>query len=263
MTEESPIEIKYVPPRLHELFDGKVVSAGSANADEREKNFLTRALAAYAIHKLGGAPPDDAASSVVDGGGDGGIDAIHYSPSDKTLWVVQSKYISSGTGEPSLGDFIKFVTGLANLLSGKFNVFEQNETIRAMIPKIEVWFKDPALQIRPVLVYSGTSLISEDRRREIENLKARFAPDDDYLVFACCNLTTIHDWITGGDRTPGVEVVELIVRKPGWVTEPYESVYGVVPLAEIAALYASHGKQLIAANIRGFKGRTEVNDQII
>ena len=69
--------------------------------------------------------------------------------------------------------------------------------------------------------------------------------------------------MTGGDKTPGVDVVELTLQKPGWITEPYETVYGVVPLSEIADLYAAHGKQLIAANIRGFKGRTDVNDQIV
>src|SRR5262249_45519866 len=146
----------------------------------------------YAMHKLAGASTDEAATSIVDGGGDGGIDGIYHSPSDKILWVVQSKFIASGWGEPSLGDVTKFLTGLANLLSGQFAAFEKNQSIKALIPKIEIWFKDSALQVRPILVYSGTSLISEDRRREIEGLKARFAPHDDYLVFSCCNLTTIH-----------------------------------------------------------------------
>jgi len=62
---------------------------------------------------------------------------------------------------------------------------------------------------------------------------------------------------------PGVSKVELTLLKPGWVREPYETVFGIIPLKEISGLYALHGKRLIAANIRGYKGSTEVNDQII
>lgn len=73
----------------------------------------------------------------------------------------------------------------------------------------------------------------------------------------------MHDWLTGADQGPGIPEIEFTLIKPGWVKEPYETVYGLLPLAELASLYTQHGRRLIAANIRAYKGKTEVNEQII
>ena len=56
-----------------------------------EDFFHTRALAAYAIHFLSGAPPAIAARAVTDGAGDNGIDAIYFDESNRRLYLVQSK----------------------------------------------------------------------------------------------------------------------------------------------------------------------------
>lgn len=262
-TVETPIEILHLPQNLRALFTGKLPEATSGEPDQREKNFLSRALAAYAIHKLGGATQDEAVASIVDGGGDGGIDAVFHAATTRTLWVVQSKFIETGRGEPDLGEVTKFKTGLENLLQGTFDAFRANAAWNRLIPQLEAIFRDGALQVRAVLVYSGISLVSEDRRRLFEDLKYRFSHDTDYLEVRVCNLTTVHDWLTGSDQGPGVPEIELILRKPGWVREPYETIYGLLPLAELADLYALHGRRLIAANIRAYKGKTEVNEQIV
>lgn len=262
MSVETPIEITHVPVRLRHDFAGKIADATTGTADEREANFLSRALAAFALNKLAGCTLDDAAGSIVDGGGDGGIDAIWYSPTSNKLWLVQSKFIRNGRGEPALGDVAKFKAGLEHLLQGNFAVFESNAAWRALIPRLQVIFKDCALEVRAVLVYSGTATVSEDRCRMFDDLRARFSSDCDYLQIQTCNLTTIHDWITGADQGRGVPEVDLTLLKPGWIKEPYETLYGLVPLAEVAALYRSCGPQLVAANIRAYKGRTEVNEHI-
>ncbi len=263
MIIERPLEIDHVPPRLHSDFDTRLPPGATGVAAEREKNFLSRALAAFAVHRLAGCSLDDAASSVVDGGGDGGIDAIYYSPTSHRLWVVQSKYIEGGRGESALGDVAKFKTGLENLLQGNFVLFEQNEAWRTRLPAVRTHFNDASLEVRAVLVYSGIGLVSEDRLRMFEHLKARFSPDSDYFVFAPYNLTSIHDWITGVDEGLGVKEVELTILKPGWVRSPYETVYGLVTLCDLAALQSQHGRLMVAANIRHYKGATEVNDRIL
>jgi len=262
MTVEIPIEMLHLPQSLRSIFTGKIPEAAFGTQDEREKNFQSRALAAYAIHKLGGASIDEAVGSVVDGGGDGGIDAVFHAANTHTLWVVQSKFTASGRGEPDLGDVTKFKAGLENLLQGNFVAFEGNAAWRTIIPQLQAVFGDGALEVRAVLVYSGINLVSEDRRRLFEDLKRRFSADSEYLDTRFCNLTTVHDWITGADQGPGVPEVELTLLKPGWVRTPYETVYGLLPLSDLANLYAMHGRRLIAANIRAYKGNTEVNEQI-
>lgn len=171
MPVETPLEILHLPDRLRTLFTGKVAEAVSGNREEREKNFLSRALAAYAIHKLAGCSIEEAAGSLVDGGGDGGIDAVFYTSATQILWVTQSKFISTGRGEPDLGDVIKFKTGLENLLRGNFDVFRENEAWRKLIPSLEVFFKNGSIQVRSILVYSGINMVSEDRRWLFEERK--------------------------------------------------------------------------------------------
>lgn len=263
MTAETPIEMFQLPEQLRNLFTGKLPEATSGTPEERERNFLSRALAAYAIFKLGGAELDVAAAAVVDGGGDGGIDAVFHSTAANTLWIAQSKFISTGRGEPELGGVTKFKTGLENLLQGNFNAFHSNTHWNRLLPQIQSIFDRGGLQVRAILVYTGINLISEDRKRLFEDLKCRFSADSDYLDIRICNLTTVHDWLIGLDQGPGIAMAELKLLKPGWVKEPYETVFGIIPLKDISDLYAQHGKPLIAANIRAYTGRTEVNEQIL
>ena len=128
MNGETPIEIIHLPGQLRATFKGKLREATNGTDQERETNFLSRALAAYALHKLASCPIDDAAAAVVDGWGDGGIDAIYYSHATHTLHVVQSKFFVDGRGEPALGDVTKLKEGLSNLLQGKFEAFDANDS---------------------------------------------------------------------------------------------------------------------------------------
>jgi len=263
MTAENPIEILQLPIQLRAIFTGNLAEATSGTPDGREANFLSRSLAAYAIYKLAGCSVEEAAESVVDGGGDGGIDAVFYASTNATLYVVQSKFIANGRGEPDLGDVTKFKTGLENLLQGKFEAFYQNAAWKKRLPQLEAQLRGMS-QVRPVLVYSGINTVSEDRLRLFEDLKQRFSSDEDnYVEFQLCNLTTVHDWLIGADLGFGVPQVEFRLLKPGWLKTPYETVFGLLPLKDLADLYNQHGKKLVVANIRAYKGRTEVNDQIL
>ena len=156
MIVERPFEIMFLPDRLRSDFTGHLPEAVTGTLQEREKNFLTRALAAFSVHKLSGCTCDEAAAAVVDGGGDGGIDAIYYAPTSNTLWAVQSKYMDSGRGEPDLGDVSKFKAGLEDLLQGKFDAFRKNAAWAKRLPQVELGFKDTSLRVRAVLVYWGS-----------------------------------------------------------------------------------------------------------
>jgi hypothetical protein len=264
MKPEIPVEMVGLPERLRQWFEGKLPeSVIGKTPEEKERNFLSRALAACAIHKLAGATLDEAAQSIVDGGGDGGIDAVFHSPVTNTIWLVQSKFIASGRGEPELGDVTKFKTGLENLLQGQFEAFEANEAWNNRLPFIQSIIEEDGLQIRAVLVYTGINIVSEDRKRLFEDLKRRFSLYSDYLDVAIFSLTSVHDWLIEEDKEAGVERVDLTILNPGWVQKPYETIFGLVPLKTVAALYREHGKRLIVDNIRRYRGRTDVNEHIL
>jgi len=259
-----PVEILALPSKLHELFDGHVPLGTIGDANQRERDFLSRALSAYVLLKLGGASAADAANGIVDGGGDGGIDGIYFSPSANTLWLTQSKYIHAGTGEPDLGEVTKFKIGVENLLEARFDAFALNAKIVALIPQLEAALKNASTQVRSVLCYSGLSFISEDRKHLFEALRAKLSLDqaDGYFAFQAVNLTTLNDWVSGGDAGLGIETVDLEIIRPGYVTMPYETIYGLIPLERLKALHDEYGVRLVRANIRGFKGSTEVNEGI-
>ncbi len=262
MTVERPYEMMHVAPKLRSDFTGHVPEAVSGKPEEKERNFLSRALAAYVIQKLTNCSIQDAAASIVDGGGDGGIDAIYFSPAANILWIVQSKYIEDGRGQPALGDASKFKNGVEALIQGKFDAFQENAKWQAILPQVQSWLKVPALQIKAVMVYTGLSLLSEDRIRIFEDLQDRFNNDDNFLCFQPYGLASIDAWISGIEDSTGVEKVEIEVFHPGWFKEPYETILGRVKIEDLIRLYNEHGQRLIAANIRRYKGKTAVNEKI-
>ena len=263
VSTEIPLELNFLRARLSRDFSSLLPEASSGSAEARESNFLSRALAAFAVHKLSGCDLIDAANAIVDGGGDGGIDAVYYSPNTSILWIVQSKFMAQGKGEPALGEVSKFRDGLENLLNGQFDRFRRNSAWATRIAEIERCFQYPPLFVRAVLVYSGINVVSDDRHNLFENLVRRISSNDDYFRFQHYNLTSIHVWVTEGLGSAAVEKVELEIHFPGWMHTPYETIYGLVRLVDIAALQDEYGNQLVAANIRLYKGATEVNERIV
>ena len=101
-THVRPLELDALCQRLDVLFAGHIVGTG-ADPDSRRSNFLSKAVAAFVLHKAAGASVEEAVAASIDGGQDHGIDSV-FVAADRTLWLIQSKYIAIGTGEPNLGD---------------------------------------------------------------------------------------------------------------------------------------------------------------
>lgn len=263
MSVARPIEIDHIAPRLHEDYDGQITPVTRGTADEIERNFCTQALAAFTLNFLCGCSISDSVDALVDGGGDGGIDAVYHSANSDTLYCVQSKYISSGSGQPDLGDVSKFVNGIEALLTEDYSQFENNALWAAKLPLIRHLMSSGSIRVKAVLVYSGVTLVEDDRRVLFQRLEQRFSAEDDFLRFEHYNLTSIHDWVVDTENLRSVDEVELTVQWPGWVREPHEMIYGLVPIARLNELSETHGTRLVASNIRRYKGSTEVNAEIV
>lgn len=261
MPEPTRLEVHQLRQRLHADFAKHLPPGRSGSPEERERNFLSRALAAFTIQNLAGCSAKEASSGVVDGGGDGGIDAVYYAAAAEILWVVQSKFMASGRGEPDLGSVAKFRAGVEHLLDQEFDAFAENAALAARLPELQSIFRGDTLQVRAVLVYSGVNVVSADRHTMLSAVKRRFRAHD-YFDYRCCSLTTVHDWVSGADQRPGVAEAEITVLDPGWVQGPYETVYGRVAIREMVQLYWEYGSRLVAANIRAYKGNTVVNREI-
>lgn len=99
----SIIHVTQIKNYLNSVYNG-LIDLSDCNPDENANFFLTRALTAYTIQNLAQVDPSTASKFVVDGSNDNGIDGIFYDEKMKILYIVQSKWISNGTGEPENGD---------------------------------------------------------------------------------------------------------------------------------------------------------------
>jgi AIPR protein len=262
MSRETPLEVAQVRDYLHREFELFIIGKGKTR-EEQARNFRSKSLAALALHALTGCGHEEASKAIVDGGGDGGIDALYFHAHAETLWVVQSKFFNDGHGEPALGDVAKFKEGLENLLSNNFGAFETNEAFKLRIPSLQTLFSLTGLKVRSVLVYSGLQIgAAEERIRMFEKVRERYSSDSDYFASSVYNLTSVHGWLLPGEHNLGVDVT-LTLHHPARVSQPHEMHYGLVSLAELNDLYTKYDKQLVTANIREYKGTTEVNTSIL
>lgn len=84
---------------LTKEYDGLIDMSDWATRPEadRKNAFLSRALAALCVKGLARTDYQNSAASITDGFGDNGIDAAYFDQQTDTLFLVQSKWSSSGT----------------------------------------------------------------------------------------------------------------------------------------------------------------------
>jgi len=145
----SVIHLNQIKNKITALFEGKI-DLSDVREQDRPDHLLTRALAAYAVHYLSQADLDSAARSITDGFGDNGLDAIQYDARERRLYLVQSKWFHSGTGEPDNGEVKKFVAGIRDLFNLAFDRF--NDKIRGKRDVIVKALNDPSTRYEAVIV---------------------------------------------------------------------------------------------------------------
>ncbi len=141
----APIHIQRIKSALKKLFDSRIDMSDYQNKpkEEKEKAFLSRALASYALMLLCSVDEDVAGAALTDGFDDGGIDLIHFDKEDNVLYIGQSKWIESGDGSLSQADCQKLLNGcreVVNLRLEHFNaaVHERESDLQSAIYSTEV-----------------------------------------------------------------------------------------------------------------------------
>jgi len=258
----KPLEIDHIEAFLKTTFSARGVLPDVATLTSRDKtvNFLSKALAAFALQIYAKTSPDVAAASITDGENDNGVDAFYFDPTKHILCCVQSKFIQDGKGQPDLRDVSLFPGGIRSLLNNELDRFNQYFQIRKA--EIQTALADPQLKVNLVLIDTGTDF-ADDRVTLFEDLKLQFNTVDntDYLTFHHFNLPLIHEEITETfERSP--ITVTLTLQQWGLVTSPYKSCYGQIQASKLAELYTAHKNKLVERNIRNFRGLTIVNERI-
>jgi hypothetical protein len=249
-----PLELDLLCQKLDADYAALITGTGRS-PESRRSNFLSKAIAAFVLHEAAGASLGEAVAASIDGGLDHGIDSV-FVANDQTIWLVQSKYKESGSGEPELGDVSKFRDGVTDLIQGRWARF--NNVLQNRSAAITDALNSGICKVKVVLAYSGTA-ISDDRRDIFSDLERAFnGPNPGFLRCRAYGLTSLHDLHLDGISAQAIEA-DIELRDFGHTQEPYRAFYGRMDAKRLAELWVQYEDRLVDRNIRRFKGTTTVN----
>lgn len=255
------LELSQIRTKLNDEYKGLVVIQGASEqlTPDQEKNFFSKALAAYSVSVL---YPDvdknQVVNSIVDGTDDNGIDLIYYNQETNELCLVQSKYNESGTNEPTLGDIQKFTTGIKDLINLKFDKF--NSKVNARKEEIINVLKISKLKLKVVLVYTAINFSSHSQR-EITDLLADLNDHRDVADFELINQVRLHSSLYNLGDKRNIDI-EVTLKQWGRYDGEIEAFHGEVSGTEIFNLWNTYGNTLFDSNIRRVLGNTDINKEI-
>jgi len=254
-----PLELTLLEQALDREFTGLIIGVGKKVVDCR-RNFLSKAVGAFVLMQEAGATAKAAAQAVVDGGGDHGLDAIYVGSND-TLWLVQTKYIASGSGEPDLGDVSKFKDGIQDLLAQKYDRF--NNSINKIRGAVEVAMRRGGCKVHVVLAYTGTAL-SDDKRTilaDIERLYNAINPGSTRCFVR--GISSLHGLQLDAQAANPIEDAEVELKNFGYISDPYRGYYGRLSAKRLSELVRQYDDRIVEKNIRRFRGSTVVNEGML
>jgi hypothetical protein len=233
----SEIHVRRIKSIIENEFSGLIdlSDLGDFPETEREKHFLTRAQSALALSQIAELNKETAALAVVDGFNDNGIDAIHFDDELGIMYVVQSKWDSTGNKSPDLGSIQKFIQGFKDLLSAKFDRF--NDKLKSKQTKIEQALENPEVSFELVIVYTGSQPISETGKRALQDLLDEVNDVTDIITVKPYNQKELYTAISGGLERASITLDNVTLYEWGQIKDPYSAVYGQVSSAEIALWY--------------------------
>ncbi|MHA5047172.1 AIPR family protein [Streptomyces sp. SD15] len=225
---------------------------------ERDRAFLSRAVAATAIRRVTGWDHKACAEAVIDGSRDNGIDAVAVSDGAQ-VWLVQAKWKDSGTAGFDTHAARAFIDGLSLLEQRRFDLF--NDKLAPFTARLDSAFADTRLKITLVIAVVGNDPLHADTEailRRAADDHFGLGPMLDYRLMGAGELLQQ----LKNDRAP--EPVGITVRMPQWIKRdmPFVAYQGSVAAADVAQWYEEHGDRLYDENIRKSLGLTRINSGI-
>lgn len=255
----SALHLRQIEKKLQTLLYPLINMSDQKIASETFEDIQrSRALAAYMVHHLTACSPEDAAGSIVDGGDDNGLDAIYFHEPEETLYIVQSKWIKDGKGEPDNGSVKKFCSGVSDLLSQSYDRF--NKKVQEKSGEIDEVLGIPSVKITVVLVHTGASDLSPISTRDFNDLDKETNDASDVLSWTVVNQKRLHLSLTEDLNSP--VTVELPIQNWGKLEEPQKAIFGTVAASDLGQIWLDFKDRLLAKNLRGALGDSDVNKEI-
>lgn len=254
----SIIHLNQIKNHISRLFLNKIDMSDTGGKNE-EDQFLTRALAAYAVHFISQTDPNLAGAAVTDGGNDNGLDAVYYDERERRLYLVQSKWIKKGRGEPDYGAIKKFIGGVTDLFNLRFDKF--NSKIRSKRDDVLKALNDPYSRYSLVVVYTSVSGLADPAHGDLQSLVEDLNDASEVVEFRILKQQDLHKSLTVSVAGDPINI-DIQLRHWGKVDEPFPAYYGQVCATQIADWWSQYHTRLFANNLRSLLGDTEINAEI-
>ncbi|MCD9880560.1 AIPR family protein [Streptomyces guryensis] len=226
----------------------------------RRQAFLSRGLAALAVHELTGLDLEHSSLCVIDGFDDEGIDAVAVDTDGEfpRLWLVQAKWSSKGNATFDSDAFRALKDGLDKLVKGQYERF--NGKLQAMVPDINRALDNARSQIILVPALAGEQKISPRVRLEFLDLQKEHGEEN--MKIQPLLLSDFVASIRSGLEDPQINL-KVRMADPRYEGEPYLAYYGNVSADQIAQWYADERHRLFKRNVRYPLGLTRVNSDLV
>lgn len=257
----SGLHVRQIRANLEKVFKPCIDLSDVSGRPEKEMSncLLTRALAAFALAYLANIKPQDAAKAVTDGWRDNGLDAIFYHPTDKVLYLVQSKWRHDGSGSISRGEVQKFLKGFQDLLNARWDRF--NSIVTKISHDLDEVLDDATARIVLLIVYTGQDNLSQVVLQDIRDVVDEINDPVELVSTQILRQADVYSAVAHGLEGAPIDV-SLALYDWGQVRDPYLGFYGQVSASDIAVWFGTYQNRLLAPNIRMFLGATEVNETI-
>lgn len=256
------LKVNQIKSKLLSLFELHLdLTDIGATDKEREQKILSRCLAALAIYLQCGCSAVDAAQAVWDGGDDNGIDAAFFDPVDSRVVFVQSKFINKGTGEPDASDIGTFTKGIRDAIEQESSDFHPR--LHARLNEIMQRLNTPGTSVHVVLASTGASTLAKHGLAHISRLLKELNGDDPDPI-ATHEIMGLPEVYAGLASDQLQKIISLDAQLLEWsqISSPYRAYFGVIDGLQLKQWWNSHGKRIVAGNIRHSLGATEVNNKI-
>ncbi|MFF4605771.1 AIPR family protein [Streptomyces sp. NPDC001339] len=256
------LQVRHLKTTLTDQFKGLIdlTDRAAQVAADKEGTFLTRALAALAVHEVTGWERKQAAECVIDGFDDEGIDAIAVDAEAPHVWIIQSKWSGAGNATFDQDAWFVLASGLKYLVKGEYQRF--NSRLQAMAADLDEALNNPKVQVTVVFALAGGQGLSPNIQQRCADLKAEYNEDQEFLRFETLLLADFTRTIRAGIDEPNVE---LSARMSDFRPHegPFIAYHGTVAADQVATWYADHRHRLFKRNIRHPLGLTKINGEMV
>ncbi|WP_432047925.1 AIPR family protein [Streptomyces asiaticus] len=258
-----PREVHQVREALLREFDGLINVDDITHPDpvERQRAFLSRALAAKAARRLTDCTPEEAAATIIDGEHDFGIDAVAFSAAATEMWLIQAKWSDKGTAGFNTEAANKLVRGLKKLDNRDFDQF--NERFQRLADRVQSVLNSHTCKVVLVVAVMGDGRLSTETVDILDEARQDFEGFGRTIEHQVMSSAEFHQAVREDIAPQPISLSATMAT--GWHHRdtPYKAYYGLVAADELARWYGEKGDALYDRNVRTSLGLTSVNQVLV